>query len=68
MRNRCLHGNSVSYLTPGLIPNVWAAQSFFLWLFSSDLGILYVIVFIIVLCQRCGVDDCVVLDVEGAGL
>ena len=31
--------------------------------------ILYVIVFIIVLCQRwCGVDDCVVLDVEGAGL
>ena len=32
-------------------------------------GILYVIVFIIVLCQRwCGVDDCVVLDVEGAGL
>ena len=32
-------------------------------------SILYVIVFIIVLCQRwCGVDDCVVLDVEGAGL
>ena len=32
-------------------------------------SILYVIVFIIVLCQRWwGVDDCVVLDVEGAGL
>ena len=31
-------------------------------------SILYIIVFIIVLCQRwCGVDDCVVLDVEGAG-
>ena len=35
----------------------------------SLLTILYVIVFIIVLCQRwCSVDDCVVLDVEGAGL
>ena len=36
---------------------------------STAQCILYVIVFIIVLCQRwCGVDDCVVLDVEGAGL
>ena len=36
---------------------------------SATFSILYVIVFIIVLCQRwCGVDDCVVLDVEGVGL